>query len=201
MLETTPDRPDGADAPSRTRLWLIAGVAGVVLAIAAWQLRADEVRPPTATEAFNAAAAQIQGDPAPAFSISLIGGGRFDLAEHLQTDGRPVLLNLWASWCIPCRNEMPFLDAAVARNPEIFFLGVAVNDSPRNAESFVEEIGVSYPIGLDTDGFVVDAYPAPAMPVTYVIDRDGSLRGRFFGELNTERLAELLARLDEPSGS
>ena len=78
------------------------------------------------------------GSPAPDFTVELFDGTRFRLSDHLGDDGRPVVLNLWASWCLPCRAEMPELDEAARAHPEVLFLGVAVDDTRRAAEAFAD---------------------------------------------------------------
>lgn len=198
MVDTHDQVPELDDSPrrNRRRLWVIAIVSGIVMAVAAWQLRTDTAEAPTATDAFNEAAGAVDADAASGFVVPLRGGGEFDLDAHLDAGGGPVLLNLWASWCIPCRNEMPLLDDVAPLYPGVVFLGVAVNDSRANAEAFADEIGVSYPIAFDEGGEVVAGYPAPAMPVTYVIASDATVRGRFFGELSTDRIDELLRGVD-----
>ena len=83
-----------------------------------------------------------------------LDGGEFSLSEHLADDGRPLILNLWASWCIPCREEIPEIDRVAAEHPEVAFLGVAVEDQEPAARQFAEEVGVSFPLGFDDTGNV-----------------------------------------------
>jgi thiol-disulfide isomerase/thioredoxin len=132
-------------------------------------------------------------DGAPDFSVDLFGGGTFVLSEHLRDDGRPVILNLWASWCPPCTAEMPDLDEAAAAHPGVLFLGVAVDDDPIAAEDFVEMIEVSYPTGFDAGGLVNLAYPAPGLPATYVISSDGDLVRTVFGRVSTQDIEALVS--------
>ena len=89
------------------------------------------------------------GEAAPDFALDLIDGTPFRLSDHLADDGRPVILNLWASWCGPCRAEMPAFDVASQTHTDVFFIGVAVEDDPDNARAFAEEIGVSYALAID----------------------------------------------------
>jgi thiol-disulfide isomerase/thioredoxin len=129
---------------------------------------------------------------APDFSVDLFDGSRFILGRHLRDDGRPIILNLWASWCFPCREEMPDLDAAAADNPSVLILGIAVDDDPESAEEFATEIAVSYPLGADADGRVSRAYPAPGLPATFVIGSDGVIRNVVFGRLTVTQIEELV---------
>ncbi|MEX2322484.1 MAG: TlpA disulfide reductase family protein [Acidimicrobiia bacterium] len=136
------------------------------------------------------------GDVAPLFSIELIGGGRFSLTDHLEAGGGPVVLNLWASWCTPCREEMPRLDAASRRHPDVYFLGVAIEDDPAAARDFAAEIGVSYALAIDEADRVARRYPAFGLPATYLISSDGTIAQVFYGLMSEQQIADALATLD-----
>jgi thiol-disulfide isomerase/thioredoxin len=132
-----------------------------------------------------------EGDAAPDFSVELFNGATFSLQGHLEDDGRPVLLNLWASWCAPCREEIPALSDFAARNPGIAVIGVAVEDTLDDALAFAVELEPSYPLGLGGDDFET-AYPNFGLPVTYFIDADGVIREVFNGILTEDSLQELI---------
>lgn len=112
------------------------------------------------------------GRPAPDFEVELLSGGHWGLSEHLRDDGRPLVVNLWASWCVPCRTEMPDIDEFARANPDIAVLGVAVEDRREAASAFAAEVGVGYPLALG-DGAFEQAYPRIGLPVTYFIDSSG----------------------------
>lgn len=131
-------------------------------------------------------------EAAPDFAVDLFDGSRFVLGRHLRDDGRPILLNLWASWCFPCREEMPDLDDAALRHPEVLILGIAVDDDPDTAAAFAGEIAVTYPLGADRDGQVSRRYPAPGLPATYIIGSDGLIREVVFGRLSGEEIERLI---------
>ncbi len=137
-----------------------------------------------------------QGDAsveiAPIFSVETTDG-EFSLSEHLASDGRPVFLNLWASWCFPCREEMPDIDASSRAHPEVRFIGVAVQDSRSDAAAFAEEIGVGYTLGFDDDGLVDDAYRPLGLPASYLITPEGIIVERIFGKVTEETLDEIIA--------
>jgi thiol-disulfide isomerase/thioredoxin len=135
------------------------------------------------------------GDEAPDFAIDLLDGTRFRLSDHLATDGRPVILNLWASWCGPCREEMPALDAVAAGNPEIFLIGVAVDDEASAARRFADEVGVTYATAIDEDNTVGARYPSPGLPATFFIDENGQIVRIVFGGVNQEQVEQLIAEL------
>jgi thiol-disulfide isomerase/thioredoxin len=134
-------------------------------------------------------------DPAPDFTVRLAGGGSFTLSEHLDTDGRPVFLNFWASWCIPCRNEMPDIDAAAAEHPGVFALGIATLDDPEAATEFADEIGVAYAIGFDESAIKDELYPSVGLPATFLIDGDGNIVGRRLGEVDAAWIEDAMTSL------
>jgi thiol-disulfide isomerase/thioredoxin len=138
------------------------------------------------------------GAIAPDFVVPTLDGGEFSLAGHLEADGRPVFLNLWASWCFPCREEMPAIDAAAERHPEVHFIGVVVDDDEAPAREFVGERNIGYEIGVDDDRVVKDAYRVWAMPSTYLIAGDGTIVQQIFGPMDLEELEELISHLAAP---
>jgi thiol-disulfide isomerase/thioredoxin len=107
--------------------------------------------------------------------------------------GRPVLVNLFASWCIPCKREMPMLLQTAEDEPGFAFLGVATNDTPRDAQAMVDELDITIPTLFDSGGDeVAFAFASRGMPTTVVFDREGTMTGRVVGELTPRSLAELL---------
>lgn len=131
--------------------------------------------------------AQI-GQPAPEFSVEVFDGATFTLSE---ARGTPVVVNLWASWCPPCREEIPDISAFAEAHPEVRVIGVAVEDSERSAREFAAEIGASYPLAMGTTGFE-DAYPNLGLPATYIIDSNGTITDVFNGIVDEEILEGLV---------
>ncbi len=131
------------------------------------------------------------GGPAPDFAVPLIGGGVFDLSEHLESDGRPLVLNLWASWCLPCREEIPDIDVFAAEHPEVMVLGVAVEDTEKAAVEFAAELSPGYALGIADPAFEA-AYPRIGLPATYIIDADGRVKEVFNGILDRQTLERLV---------
>lgn len=132
-----------------------------------------------------AATAEV-GEPAPDFTVELIDGGTFTLSE---ATGRPVVLNLWASWCGPCRDEIPEISAFADANPDVQVIGVAVRDAEEASRRFAAEISATYPLALGTRE-VEDSYPSFGLPVTYVIDEAGVVTEFFNGIVDEESLGE-----------
>lgn len=134
------------------------------------------------------------GSPAPDFEVDLLDGSTFRLSEHLAADGRPVVLNFWASWCGPCRAEMPDFDRFAQAKPGVLVVGVAVDDAEANARAFAEELGISYTLGIDEDGTIGRHYPYLGLPATWVIGPDGTLRREVIGQVTFEALNEIVAQ-------
>ncbi len=115
-----------------------------------------------------------QGFLAPDFELELLGGGSFVLSE---LRGSPVILNLWASWCPPCRLEMSALDAVYAEYQDQHLQVVGVNitaqDSEGAAAGLVRAMGLRFPIALDREGGVARLYQMRAFPTTFFIDAQG----------------------------
>ncbi len=134
-------------------------------------------------------------EPAPDFTVRTFDGGTFTLSQALA-GGSPVVVNFWASWCLPCRTEMPVLDAAAKARPGFSFVGVAVDDTEAGARAFAAEVGVDYPLGWDSADVIGSRYDAVALPLTVVISADGRIVGRKAGELDSESMEALLSLLD-----
>lgn len=133
---------------------------------------------------------------APEFSGPLLGGGEFDLAA---ARGNVVVLNVWASWCPPCRSEAPALQAVFEEVAEegVQFVGVNVRDNATDARAFEQEFGLTYPSVVDTTGSLLlafrDTLPPSAIPSTLVIDRHGRLAARVLDDVTETLLRELVA--------
>ena len=140
----------------------------------------------------------LAGQPAPEVILSLFEGSEFVLSEHFADDGRPLVLNLWASWCIPCRREIPEFSRAAEANPAVAFVGAAVEDAYEPAEAFAAEVGAGYPMGIDERLTVEDGYPFVGLPATYLIGSDGNVVRQIHGLLDA---AALQAFIDHDFGT
>lgn len=135
------------------------------------------------------------GAKAPDFSVELIDGGNFHLGSHLdQVRPRAVVVNLWASWCEPCRREMPALSAFADAHPDVTVIGVAVQDREQSSRAFAAEIGATYPLALGDEAFE-EAYPSIGLPATFVIDTEGFVFEIRNGEVTFEDLENLVPGL------
>lgn len=170
---------------------LILGLALALVVVGIWWVQRDDVPA-------GSSPSRAMGEPAPDVSLTLLDGESLRLAD---LRGNVVVLNFWASWCAPCRQEMPELqaywDAAQDRNEPTVIVGVGVRtDHDGDARAVVKDGGYTYPIGRDTDtdqpgvGPVEAAFGVPnAYPSTIVIRPDGIVDAFHLGPLNTEMLA------------
>lgn len=141
--------------------------------------------------------------PAPDLVAPTLDGGEFSLADQ---QGKVVVLNVWASWCAPCRSEAPELAEVYQDSDpdEVQFVGLATRDSEATAAAFVRKSELDYPHVLDTDGSLQllfrDTLPPQAIPSTLVIDKEGRVAGRALGEVSAPTLRAMIEPLlDEGS--
>ena len=128
-----------------------------------------------ATGASVPAGAVAPSSMAPDFTLHSLGGPNLRLQEQR---GQVVLVNFWATWCGPCRKEMPHLNRLYEkyRASGFVLLGVNVDDDSRNAAEVAAKLGVKFPVLLDADKKASKLYDLSAMPATVLIDRDGRVR-------------------------
>ncbi|MGZ4333908.1 MAG: TlpA family protein disulfide reductase [Gaiellaceae bacterium] len=126
--------------------------------------------------------------PAPAFSLSRLGGGPAVTLAAFR--GRAVVVNFWASDCIPCKQEMPRLQSASERwaGKRVSVVGIDVLDSRGAAHSFARKHGVTYPIGFDALGDIASRYGVAYTPTTFFIDRKGRIVKRVLGPVPDAQL-------------
>jgi cytochrome c biogenesis protein CcmG/thiol:disulfide interchange protein DsbE len=147
-----------------------------------------------ATTDFSPGASLKAGDAAPAFTLALQGGGNFALADR---KGGPLLLNFFASWCLPCRDEMPAIEkiSREYRARGVAFVGVAVDDTQAGLREFTTRYGVSFPVGLDKGAAIRNSFGLAGVPTTYFIDRKGIVSYFHSGAVTEELLRHELDKL------
>jgi peroxiredoxin len=153
----------------------------------------------TVTPLARAATSPVLGKPAADFALKAVAGDNVRLSEHL---GEVVLLNFWATWCGPCRQQMPRLDQlhATYGSAGLVLLGLNVDDDASRATEFVHTVGVTYPVLLDPAKSVAPLYGLDAVPMTVLIDRAGVVRYvhyDFNPAVERQYVAELRELLDE----
>lgn len=129
----------------------------------------------------------------PALTLPCLG---HDVDVHLAgLRGRPTVVNLWASWCAPCRAEMPAFQRVHHRlGDRMQILGVAIRDSEREARRTIQGTGVSYPSVLDAKGDVRAALSAVGLPATFFLDGSGRIVFRHFGEMDEQMILDAAAQ-------
>jgi thiol-disulfide isomerase/thioredoxin len=139
-------------------------------------LRAFSVLVMTTLVASLAWAAQTLSGPAPGFSLQSRDGQQVSLAS---LKGKVVMVNFWATWCVPCRQEMPHLEALYEKYNSLGFELLAVNVEKNNAEGarkWLEETPVTFPVLFDPNNEVTKLYKVQTMPSTVLVARDGTMR-------------------------
>ncbi len=175
----------------RRRPWVLRLVAagGVVLVVAAIFVAA------TARGSQDGLQAPDEPRAAPTFSLPDLRdpSRRIELAAYR---GRPVVLNFWASWCVPCRREMPHLEEVHrAQGERVVFLGVNHQDGRAPARDLLAQTGVTYPSGHDPEGKVASAYRLLGMPSTVFISPSGKIVATRTGEMSRSQLEDAIRAL------
>jgi cytochrome c-type biogenesis protein len=135
------------------------------------------------------------GKPAPDYSSVTLAGNAISLAA---LRGKTVLLNVWATWCAPCKEEIPYLEKLhgeySGRGLEIVGVSVDARGEEKKIEGFARDLSMTYPVWLDPDQRVMSSFLAIGVPASYLIDRDGILRWRHLGVLrpSDERFSSAL---------
>lgn len=168
----------------------------VVIGVGLW-LRFNPTTPSRDNNAVGLEPAPIAGHPAPEFTLKNIDGQTVSLSDFR---GQPVIINFWATWCGPCRVEMPHLQAAYeAHQPDgLVVLGVNLTerDSPQAVPDFLAEFGLTFPVVLDESGDVAEMYRVLGQPASVFVNEAGVIHQVFQGPVNeqfiNDRVAELL---------
>lgn len=138
-------------------------------------------------------------DP-PSFNLKLFSGyaweGKGEISPAL-VKGRPLVINFWASWCVPCRDEAPVLEKLWREySPQgVVFLGIAYQDRPQESLAFLKQYGVSYPTGPDTTGEISIDYGTTGIPETWFIGADGKVKRKYIQPLSEQIMRRYLEEI------
>ncbi|HEY81646.1 MAG TPA: TlpA family protein disulfide reductase [Caldilineae bacterium] len=131
----------------------------------------------------------LKGHPAPDFTLQTVDGAPLALAD---LRGKAVVLNFWATWCPPCRGEMPELQAAHETYAPGGLVVLGVNQAEARAvvQAYLDELGLTFPVVLDAQYEVAERYSVNSLPTTFFIDREGVIRDMVVGQMNAALLSE-----------
>ena len=162
-------------------LVLALAVAGVLLMRGDSENEPSQSPPPAKESAAN-------------FTLALLDGKNFQFSDH---KGKPVLINFFASWCLPCREEMPLLvKTAHEYGPKgVVFLGIAIDDTEEKMKEFMVRYNVDFPVGLDKTTEIQKSYGLYGIPTTYFIDKQGVINYFHSGAVTEELLQHELDKL------
>lgn len=179
-----PSYLDPTEQPGKRRVSLLTVVmmAGAVLALVV-----------IGVSLLRVGQSQPTSGPAPDFTLRTFDGDTFRLAEQR---GKMVIINFWASWCVPCRDEAPILQDVWERYRErgVVLVGVAYLDVERDSLAFIEEFGITYPNGLDIGEKIAGQYRVQGVPETFIVNQDGEIVAFYAGPAKEGQLDAILER-------
>jgi len=173
------------------KLLIILAIAGLILALVVAGVLLTQKN--TKNE-FSSKSSLEAKEPVPNFTLSTIDGKDFHFSDY---KGKPILINFFASWCLPCREEMPVLEKIVREyGPKgVVFLGIAVDDTEEKMKDFIAKYGVTFPVGLDKTAAIQKSFGIYGIPTTYFIDRNGMINYSHSGVVTEELLQHELDKL------
>ena len=183
-MSTTEETAASSDHRSRIRRRVVAVIALTAIVVYA-------VTRPSSVVDFRATGPAVTVPEAGALTV--LSETTFE-GVLVGLRGTPVIVNIWASWCAPCRTETPLLERTwEAQKGSVVIIGVDSKDTPEAGVGFMREFDVSYPNIFDLNGDIRARLGLRGFPTTYVFDADGKLRTTIVGGLTEQRLAAVLA--------
>jgi cytochrome c biogenesis protein CcmG/thiol:disulfide interchange protein DsbE len=182
---------------------IIVFIAAILLNAGLLALLGSELLTPAQDQSHAGSAQSSSGPlikhPAPDFTLAALSARRAPAIHLASLKGKLVMLNFWASWCDPCKQEAPLLEATWqrVRSQGIVFLGIDFEDRQSDGLSFLQTYGITYPNVIDASGSVAINYGVTGVPETFFIDRHGVIVSKVIGELTAQTLQsnlQLIAR-------
>lgn len=139
------------------------------------------------------------GDQAPSFTLQTLGGEKVSLSDYR---GKKIILNFWATWCPPCKAEMPHMQSfykkeAERSNVEILAVNLTSEDRGKAAVTeFAKQYDLTFPILLDQEGTIGSEYQVATIPTTYVLNTDGTIHQKIIGPMDEQMMRELVNELE-----
>lgn len=137
-----------------------------------------------------------KGDQPPDFTLTTLEGKEVRLSDYR---GQKVILNFWATWCPPCKAEMPHMEEYYQKEPGAEILAVNLTSQERMegaAQKFVDGYEITFPVLLDKDGAVGNAYSIITIPTTFMIDSEGIIQHKILGPMNQEMMKEMVEAMN-----
>lgn len=139
-----------------------------------------------------------QGDMAPDFTLTTVDGKKVQLSD---LKGKKVIVNFWATWCPPCKAEMPHMqnyydEFSQDENVEILAVNLTSGDKVESVQNFVKDYGLTFPIPMDETGTVGHTYEAITIPTSYMIDSNGRIQNKVVGPMDENMIKEFVSNLD-----
>lgn len=184
---------------------LLVGILIVLLAIGIVQRNVEEKQ---STDRLNEGSdveflptdeGLAKGEMAPDFELTTLAGKPVKLSDY---KGKKVILNFWATWCPPCRAEMPdmqkyYEEQAEGENVEILAVNLTTEDKGMDAiNAFVAEFSLTFPVPMDTEGSIGKVYQAATIPTSYMIDTEGRVQNKIVGPMNEQMMEDFIANME-----
>ncbi|MDP6756926.1 MAG: TlpA disulfide reductase family protein [Chloroflexota bacterium] len=200
-MPTLRDSDLGSRLVNRRRLLGAGGAIGALALVGCGPAggAANEAAGAAAPAASSGEIGLAIGDRLPEFEVESLAGGTHKLADYA---GRPLFLNFWATWCGPCRIELPEMEAIWTEKTygDLVIVAISVGERRDTVEKFVaEEIALSFDVGLDPEGDSTNRYRIVGMPTSYFVDRDGVVRDVNIGGMNGELMGRRISSIADPA--
>ncbi len=178
--------------PGKTPVWL--WLVPLLLSAAALVVSFKVLQGDNASASnLSAATRPVSGEPAPDFTVQTLDGKYVSLSDFR---GKTVLLNFWATWCPPCRSEMPDMEKVYRErlDKDVVILAVDVQEAAVPVQAFVDRFGITFPILMDVSGDIAKLYGVQSLPTSYFIDKQGRITSFSLGALNESAISR---RIDQ----